>query len=93
MCYISLQLKMTPLHWAVQRGFEECVEALLRFGADVNLDNKFGKTPFEIASGINRQDLIELLQVNLFRSTQVYTELKEEKQYVLPNYFKTFNSF
>ena len=56
---------MTPLHWAVQRGFEECVEALLRYGADVNLENKFGKTPFDIASGINRQDLIELLQVRI----------------------------
>ena len=69
---------MTPLHWAVQRGFEECVEALLRFGADVNLDNKFGKTPFEIASGNNRQDLIELLQVSLLRSSYVRIELQKK---------------
>ena len=54
---------MTPLHWAVQRGFGESVEILLRYGADVSIENKFGKTPFEIASGINRTDIIELLQV------------------------------
>ena len=54
---------MTPLHWSVQRGFAECVEVLLRYGADVNSENKFGKTPFEIATGINRTDIIELLQV------------------------------
>ena len=63
---------MTPLHWAVQRGFEECVEALLRYGADVNLENKFGKTPFDIASGINRQDLIELLQVRILIFSYIF---------------------
>ena len=54
---------MTPLHWAVQRGFEDSVEVLLRYGADVSLENKFGKTPFDIATGKNRTDIIELLQV------------------------------
>ena len=66
---------MTPLHWAVQRGFEECVEALLRYGADVNLENKFGKTPFDIASGINRQDLIELLQVRILMFSYINISL------------------
>ena len=56
---------MTPLHWAVQRGYEDSVEVLLRYGADVSLENKFGKTPFDIATGKNRTDIIELLQVRL----------------------------
>ena len=56
---------MTPLHWAVQRGYEDSVEVLLRYGADVGLENKFGKTPFDIATGKNRTDIIELLQVRL----------------------------
>ena len=56
---------MTPLHWAVQRGYEDSVEVLLRYGADVSLENKFGKTPFDIATGRNRTDIIELLQVSL----------------------------
>ena len=56
---------MTPLHWAVQRGFEDSVEVLLRYGADVSLENKFGKTPFDIATAKNRTDIIELIQVRL----------------------------
>ena len=54
---------MTPLHWSVQRGHNECVEVLLRYGADVSSENKFGKAPMEIASGLNRPDICELLQV------------------------------
>ena len=68
---------MTPLHWAVQRGYNDCVEILLRYGADPNLENKFGKTPMEIASGINRSDICELLQVEeIIFSTQVSTNAK-----------------
>ena len=60
---------MTPLHWAVQRGYEDSVEVLLRYGADVGLENKFGKTPFDIATGKNRTDIIELLQVRVDRTS------------------------
>ena len=38
------------------------VETLLRFGADVNQDSKFGKTPLEIASDTGRPDIFEMLQ-------------------------------
>jgi ankyrin repeat protein len=54
---------MTPLHWAVERGHVSCVEALLRFGADVDLESKFDKTPMEIASDNGRADIFEVLQV------------------------------
>jgi hypothetical protein len=53
---------MTALHWAVERGHISMVETLLRFGADVNLDSKFGKTPLEIASDTSRPDIFEMLQ-------------------------------
>jgi hypothetical protein len=53
---------MTALHWAVERGHISMVETLLRFGADVNLDSKFGKTPLEIASDTGRPDIFEMLQ-------------------------------
>ena len=56
------QLKMTPLHWACERGHISMVETLLRFGADVNIDSKFGKTSLEIASDIGRPDIFEMLQ-------------------------------
>jgi len=53
---------MTALHWAVERGHISMVETLLRFGAEVNTDSKFGKTPLEIASDTGRPDIFEMLQ-------------------------------
>ena len=55
---------MTPLHWAVERGHGDCAEILIRFGADVNFENKFGKCPLELASEHGRSDLYEMLQVS-----------------------------
>ena len=57
---------MTPLHWAVERGHADCAEVLIRYGADVNFENKFGKCPLELASEHGRSDMYEMLQVNLF---------------------------
>ena len=54
---------MTPLHLIVPGGFEEWADPSLRYGSLVNTDNELRKTTYESASGINRQDLIELLQV------------------------------
>jgi GA-binding protein transcription factor beta len=62
-----LQLKMTPLHWAVERGHISMVETLLRFGADVCAESKFGKTPLEIASDIGRPDIYEMLQARVMK--------------------------
>ena len=55
---------MTPLHWSVDRGNIEVIEILLGHGADVNVENKFSKSPMEIASDNRRPDLYEILQVN-----------------------------
>ena len=53
---------MTALHWAVDRGNVSAVEVLLKFGADVNAESKFDKTPLEIASDNARPDIYEMLQ-------------------------------
>ena len=53
---------MTPLHWAVERGHAEAVLTLLRFGANVLAETKFGKTSLELASDVNRPDIFEMLQ-------------------------------
>ena len=58
-----VQLQMTPLHWAVERGCSQTVELLLKHGANPNLESKFDKTPLEIASENGRPDIFELLQV------------------------------
>ena len=56
---------MTPLHWSVERGHADCAEVLVRYGADVNFENKFGKCPLELASEHGRSDMYEMLQVIL----------------------------
>ena len=53
---------MTALHWAVDRGNVSAVETLLKFGADINAESKFDKTPLEIASDNARPDIYEMLQ-------------------------------
>lgn len=58
-------LKMTPLHWAVERGHRDVVECLLANGADVNIMSKFDKTPIDIARDSGRLDLIPILEVNI----------------------------
>merc|ERR1719376_955475 len=55
-------LRMTPLHWAVERGHADSAEILIRYGADVNFENKFGKCPLELASEHGRSDIYEMLQ-------------------------------
>ena len=34
------QLKMTPLHWATEKGHLDVIEILLKAGADVACENK-----------------------------------------------------
>ena len=49
----------TPLHEAVQKGCAECIDILLRAGADMNQQNQSGENPFIMALGINKKDLAQ----------------------------------
>lgn len=55
---------MTPLHWAVEKGHEECACLLLNFGADPRAESKFYKTPLSIAMEMEWTEMIELLQIS-----------------------------
>jgi len=55
-------LKMTPLHWAVERGHVTVIECLLRHGANAHLESKFEKTALDIAADNGRTDILQLLQ-------------------------------
>jgi ankyrin repeat protein len=57
-----LQLRMTPLHWAVEREHVDTVEVLLQNYANPHDVNKFDKTAFHIALDNNRHDIVQLLQ-------------------------------
>ena len=57
------QLKMTPLHWSTEKGHLNVVEVLLKAGADVNCENKFDKTPLDIAIINGRPDIVQSIQL------------------------------
>lgn len=40
---------MTPLLYACENGAEDCVEVLLKEGADIHVKNNAGRTPLRIA--------------------------------------------
>lgn len=52
---------MTPLHWAAQNGHYEIAKLLLKYGAAVDVRNKFDLSPTDIAAQINRKDIVDLI--------------------------------
>lgn len=55
------QLKMTPLHWAVQKQFRSLVTLLLKHGADPTFSSKFEKTPILLAMESKQEDVFQEL--------------------------------
>lgn len=53
---------MTPLHWAVERGHEECIHILLSYGAKSDAVSRFNKTPLSIAIEMNWTEIVQALQ-------------------------------
>lgn len=51
----------TPLHLAASSGHEECVRILLEHGADITIEDDFGKTPKKIASLSSKSTIVRLL--------------------------------
>jgi ankyrin repeat protein len=70
---VALQLRMTPLHWAVEREHVDTVEVLLQNGANPHEVSKFDKTSFHIAHDNNRQDIVQLLQAAAERLSPLHT--------------------
>ncbi|XP_065684828.1 uncharacterized protein LOC101234786 isoform X2 [Hydra vulgaris] len=65
-------LKMTPLHWAVEANNYEICLLLLKMGAKTSLQNKFGKTAFQIAkekSFLSIADLLCVKEMNINASS------------------------
>ncbi|KAL5108467.1 Acyl-CoA-binding domain-containing protein 6 [Taenia crassiceps] len=53
--------KLTPLHWAVDRGFYDIAVALIECGADINAQDKDKQTPLHYACFCQHRDLAQLL--------------------------------
>ena len=52
---------MTPLHRASQSGRIEIARLLLEHGASVEVKDKYGRTPLDVASGERREEMTKLL--------------------------------
>ena len=76
------------MHWAVERGCCGTVEALLKHGANPNIESKFDKTPLEIASENGRPDIFEILQV-ILKETVQFLAAKVISQQVSQNWLKS----
>merc|ERR1712080_495631 len=55
-------LQMSPLHFAVERGFEEIIQLLIKYGAKMTEQSKFYQTPGDIAVENCRMDIYDMLQ-------------------------------
>lgn len=53
--------KNTILHYSVEKGAYDFVDALVYNGADPNIKNKYGETPVHIAARNDFDDIMELL--------------------------------
>lgn len=53
---------MTPLHWAVEKEFDNIAELLIENGANSHIQSKFLKTPYSIAKEKNNDYIVNLIE-------------------------------
>lgn len=53
---------MSPLHWAVDKNYDNIAELLLEFGANPHLVSKFLKTPYSIAKDKNNDFIVNIME-------------------------------
>jgi len=52
----------TPLHWAAINGHLSVVEYLVNHNAEINVKNKDGETPLELAKRYGRLNVVDFLK-------------------------------
>jgi ankyrin repeat protein len=55
------EIQGTPLHIAVASGHRDIVELLVTRGADVNVKDRMGQTPLDMAKQKRQTEIIDLL--------------------------------
>lgn len=53
---------MTPLHWAIEKGWNNIAETLIDNSADPHVISKFGKTPYSLAQEKNNAYIINMIE-------------------------------
>lgn len=54
---------MSPLHWAIEKGYDNIAELLLHHGANPYTISKFLKTPYSIAKEKNNDFIINMIEM------------------------------
>lgn len=54
---------MTPLHWAIEKGFDNIAELLIQHGANPYSISKFLKTPYSIAKEKHNELIINTIEI------------------------------
>lgn len=79
---------MTPLHWAIEKGWNNIAETLLDNSADPHVISKFGKTPYSLAQEKNNAYIINMIETYPARSQKqvddatetLLVEVEQQKQ-------------
>lgn len=69
-------MKMTGLHWAAARGYEDIIKLLLRYGAYINSLDANHRTPLHLAARFNHLGCVRILVENK-ADPLVFTEGKK----------------
>ena len=80
----------TPLHYCVIYNKMECLRLLLRVGANPNIDNNNGKTPYDIAQERHCRTMMEMVKesnqilINFYQplSSSAETSFETKEKYV-----------
>ncbi|XP_058251473.1 ankyrin repeat domain-containing protein 53 [Hemibagrus wyckioides] len=90
---VSTDEGLTPLHMAAAEGLEECVEELVRVGADTHTHDSRGHTPFELACLWGHRVAARILKNAMWhkdkkRDMEKHQELQNLKQNMIRMYRK-----
>lgn len=84
-CYVLLlKLKMSPLHWAVERNLPHIVKLLLENGARTNIRSKFDETAYEIAEKCSYDDILKMFLRHINSNPISQSSSSSSKSYDCP---------
>eukprot|EP00347_Sterkiella_histriomuscorum_P020329 403338225 len=77
------KLGETPLHWAVKRGFSECVEVLLNFGADPSIEDSFQRSSYMLTEKNKILEIEKMLRLHSEGNYEINHEKFEARELIL----------
>ena len=76
----TLPLGRTALHWAAYNGHHKMAIALVLRGADPNIKDKNGKTPYDLAVATSHEKIAALLRGRTHQPPVVKVEAQKKQR-------------